>query len=169
MWELHNSYLISLSALVRKEIQDETDRITGKTKQISPVPIQLSIYSPNGTVFSWYFIFHWNILHISCSDITLCSFTVVNLTLIDLPGLTKVAVGMYVDCFVHWILHYSSLLNVIMKCYWFYRGTAWEHCPRNWEYGPFLCWEGNIRSSICWVKYSLRWSEEDILKSDFIL
>ncbi|CAL9138463.1 unnamed protein product [Musa acuminata var. zebrina] len=51
-------------ALVRKEIQDETDRLTGKTKQISPVPIHLSIYSP----------------------------FVVNLTLIDLPGLTKVAV-----------------------------------------------------------------------------
>ncbi|VFQ66311.1 unnamed protein product [Cuscuta campestris] len=51
-------------AMVRKEIQDETDRITGKTKQISNVPIHLSIYSPN----------------------------VVNLTLIDLPGLTKVAV-----------------------------------------------------------------------------
>ncbi|OMO77162.1 hypothetical protein CCACVL1_15181 [Corchorus capsularis] len=51
-------------AMVRKEIQDETDRITGKSKQISPVPIHLSIYSPN----------------------------VVNLTLIDLPGLTKVAV-----------------------------------------------------------------------------
>ncbi|XP_030963742.1 dynamin-related protein 1E-like [Quercus lobata] len=51
-------------ALVRKEIQDESDRITGKTKMISPVPIHLSIYSPN----------------------------VVNLTLIDLPGLTKVAV-----------------------------------------------------------------------------
>ncbi|XP_074263125.1 phragmoplastin DRP1E-like [Silene latifolia] len=51
-------------SLVRKEIQDETDRVTGKTKQISPVPIHLSIYSPN----------------------------VVNLTLIDLPGLTKVAV-----------------------------------------------------------------------------
>ncbi|XP_075102300.1 phragmoplastin DRP1E [Nicotiana tabacum] len=50
--------------LVRREIQDETDRVTGKTKQISPVPIHLSIYSPN----------------------------VVNLTLIDLPGLTKVAV-----------------------------------------------------------------------------
>ncbi|OAY49476.1 phragmoplastin DRP1E isoform X1 [Manihot esculenta] len=50
--------------LVRQEIQDETDRLTGKTKQISPVPIHLSIYSPN----------------------------VVNLTLIDLPGLTKVAV-----------------------------------------------------------------------------
>ncbi|KAK8542293.1 hypothetical protein V6N13_137132 [Hibiscus sabdariffa] len=49
---------------VRHEIQEETDRITGRTKQISPVPIHLSIYSPN----------------------------VVNLTLIDLPGLTKVAV-----------------------------------------------------------------------------
>ncbi|CAL9149437.1 unnamed protein product [Musa hybrid cultivar] len=51
-------------ALVRKEISDETDRETGRSKQISPVPIHLSIYSPN----------------------------VVNLTLIDLPGLTKVAV-----------------------------------------------------------------------------
>ncbi|KAK8657423.1 hypothetical protein V6N13_035664 [Hibiscus sabdariffa] len=51
-------------AAVRKEISDETDRITGKTKQISNVPIHLSIYSPH----------------------------VVNLTLIDLPGLTKVAV-----------------------------------------------------------------------------
>ncbi|KAJ6988241.1 hypothetical protein NC653_021236 [Populus alba x Populus x berolinensis] len=36
------------SASVRKEIADETDRITGKTKQISNVPIHLSIYSPNG-------------------------------------------------------------------------------------------------------------------------
>lgn len=51
-------------AAVRKEIADETDRITGKSKQISNVPIHLSVYSPN----------------------------VVNLTLIDLPGLTKVAV-----------------------------------------------------------------------------
>ncbi|KAM0944619.1 putative dynamin stalk domain, dynamin, GTPase region, GTPase effector domain, Dynamin superfamily [Dioscorea sansibarensis] len=51
-------------AAVRKEISDETDRATGRTKQISSVPIHLSIYSPN----------------------------VVNLTLIDLPGLTKVAV-----------------------------------------------------------------------------
>ncbi|GAB2230317.1 hypothetical protein Droror1_Dr00014578 [Drosera rotundifolia] len=51
-------------SLIRREIQDETDRLTGKSKQISTVPIQLSIYSPN----------------------------VVNLTMIDLPGLTKVAV-----------------------------------------------------------------------------
>ena len=35
-------------ASVRKEIQDETDRITGKTKHISNIPIHLSIYSPNG-------------------------------------------------------------------------------------------------------------------------
>ncbi|XP_027335167.1 dynamin-related protein 1E-like isoform X3 [Abrus precatorius] len=34
-------------SMVRKEIQDETDRMTGKSKQISPVPIHLSIYSPN--------------------------------------------------------------------------------------------------------------------------
>ncbi|KAG5010292.1 hypothetical protein JHK87_018807 [Glycine soja] len=34
-------------AAVRQEISDETDRITGKTKAISNVPIQLSIYSPN--------------------------------------------------------------------------------------------------------------------------
>ncbi|CAI9764880.1 unnamed protein product [Fraxinus pennsylvanica] len=51
-------------AAVRKEISDETDRETGRSKAISIVPIYLSIYSPN----------------------------VVNLTLIDLPGLTKVAV-----------------------------------------------------------------------------
>ncbi|KAI3743977.1 hypothetical protein L1987_57049 [Smallanthus sonchifolius] len=51
-------------AAVRKEIADETDRETGRTKQISSIPIYLSIYSTN----------------------------VVNLTLIDLPGLTKIAV-----------------------------------------------------------------------------
>lgn len=51
-------------SMVRKEIQDETDRMTGRSKQISPVPIHLRIHSPN----------------------------VVNLTLIDLPGLTRVAV-----------------------------------------------------------------------------
>ncbi|KAF5733513.1 DYNAMIN-like 1B isoform 1 [Tripterygium wilfordii] len=51
-------------AAVRKEISDETDRETGRSKQISSVPIHLSIFSPN----------------------------VVNLTLVDLPGLTKVAV-----------------------------------------------------------------------------
>ncbi|KAL8544021.1 hypothetical protein ACS0TY_004534 [Phlomoides rotata] len=57
------------SGAVRKEISDETDRETGRTKGVSTVPIYLSIYSPN----------------------------VVNLTLIDLPGLTKVAVGLMED------------------------------------------------------------------------
>ncbi|KAK0136667.1 Dynamin-2 [Merluccius polli] len=50
---------------VRTEIEAETDRITGSNKGISPVPINLCVYSPN----------------------------VLNLTLIDLPGMTKVAVG----------------------------------------------------------------------------
>ncbi|CAK9172640.1 unnamed protein product [Ilex paraguariensis] len=58
------SLWFSYQAMVRSEIQAETDRVTGRTKQISSLPINLSIYSPN----------------------------VVNLTLIDLPGLTKVAV-----------------------------------------------------------------------------
>ncbi|XP_069121087.1 dynamin-1-like isoform X3 [Argopecten irradians] len=51
--------------LVRKEIEAETDRMTGSNKGISNVPINLRVYSPN----------------------------VLNLTLIDLPGMTKVAVG----------------------------------------------------------------------------
>jgi replication fork clamp-binding protein CrfC len=50
---------------VRKEIEDETDRLTGSKKGISSTPINLRIYSPN----------------------------VLNLTLIDLPGITKVPVG----------------------------------------------------------------------------
>ncbi|VEL30192.1 unnamed protein product [Protopolystoma xenopodis] len=52
-------------AEVRKEIETETDRITGTNKGISNIPINLRVYSPN----------------------------VLNLTLIDLPGLTKVPVG----------------------------------------------------------------------------
>lgn len=44
-----------MTAAVRKEIQDETDRETGRTKQISSVPIHLSIYSPNGKIRMWKF------------------------------------------------------------------------------------------------------------------
>ena len=33
---------------VRKEIEDETDRITGNNKGISAVPINLRVYSPHG-------------------------------------------------------------------------------------------------------------------------
>ncbi|KAA0201339.1 hypothetical protein HAZT_HAZT000538 [Hyalella azteca] len=50
---------------IRKEIEDDTDRITGNNKGISNLPINLRVYSPN----------------------------VLNLTLIDLPGLTKVPIG----------------------------------------------------------------------------
>ncbi|XP_071801870.1 dynamin-1-like isoform X4 [Asterias amurensis] len=50
---------------IRKEIEAETDRITGSNKGISAVPINLRVYSPH----------------------------VLNLTLIDLPGMTKVPVG----------------------------------------------------------------------------
>ncbi|KAK7094463.1 dynamin-1-like isoform X9 [Littorina saxatilis] len=51
--------------MVRKEIEDETDRATGGNKGISNIPINLRVYSPH----------------------------VLNLTLIDLPGMTKVPVG----------------------------------------------------------------------------
>jgi GTP-binding protein EngB required for normal cell division len=49
--------------LIRKEIEDETDRICGSNKGVCDAPINLKVYSPN----------------------------VLNLTLVDLPGLTKVA------------------------------------------------------------------------------
>lgn len=38
------------AAAVRQEISDETDRETGRSKQISSVPIHLSIFSPNGEI-----------------------------------------------------------------------------------------------------------------------
>ncbi|XP_054271616.1 dynamin isoform X5 [Macrosteles quadrilineatus] len=50
---------------VRKEIEAETDRVTGSNKGISNIPINLRVYSPN----------------------------VLNLTLVDLPGMTKVPIG----------------------------------------------------------------------------
>ncbi|XP_041032950.1 dynamin-3 isoform X9 [Carcharodon carcharias] len=50
---------------VRQEIEAETDRVTGSNKGISSIPINLRVHSPH----------------------------VLNLTLIDLPGITKVPVG----------------------------------------------------------------------------
>jgi len=52
-------------AAIMKEIEDETDRVTGSNKGISNLPINLRVHSPH----------------------------VLNITLIDLPGLTKIAVG----------------------------------------------------------------------------
>lgn len=50
---------------IRSEIENETDRMAGNNKGICPEPINLKIYSTK----------------------------VVNLTLVDLPGITKVPVG----------------------------------------------------------------------------
>ncbi|XP_027240806.2 dynamin-1-like protein isoform X8 [Cricetulus griseus] len=50
---------------IRQEIENETERISGTNKGVSPEPIHLKVFSPN----------------------------VVNLTLVDLPGMTKVPVG----------------------------------------------------------------------------
>ncbi|KAM9229615.1 dynamin-1-like protein isoform 8-T8 [Trichechus inunguis] len=50
---------------IRQEIENETERISGNNKGVSPEPIHLKIFSPH----------------------------VVNLTLVDLPGMTKVPVG----------------------------------------------------------------------------
>lgn len=50
---------------IRREIEAETERTTGSNKGISPIPINLRIHSPQ----------------------------VLNLTLIDLPGMTRVPVG----------------------------------------------------------------------------
>ncbi|XP_054708180.1 dynamin-1-like protein [Uloborus diversus] len=50
---------------IRTEIENETERMSGSNKGICPEPINLKIYSPH----------------------------VVNLTLVDLPGITKVPVG----------------------------------------------------------------------------
>jgi len=35
---------------VRKEIEDETDRVSGANKGISTLPINLRVYSPNGSI-----------------------------------------------------------------------------------------------------------------------
>lgn len=34
---------------IRLEIEAETDRVTGSNKNISAIPINLRVYSPNGT------------------------------------------------------------------------------------------------------------------------
>ncbi|GMR48231.1 hypothetical protein PMAYCL1PPCAC_18426, partial [Pristionchus mayeri] len=61
----HTKTVFTDFTLVRKEIEDETDRLTGGNKGISGVPIVLKIFSDK----------------------------VVNLSLVDLPGITKVPVG----------------------------------------------------------------------------
>lgn len=59
---LHTDRRFTDFAEIRKEIEAETFRVAGQNKGISKLPISLRIYSPN----------------------------VLDLTLVDLPGLTKV-------------------------------------------------------------------------------
>ncbi len=58
LWRVYD--VCSCAAAVRREISDETDRITGRTRQISPVPIHLSVYSSNGglnvALLKWYLL-----------------------------------------------------------------------------------------------------------------
>lgn len=82
---------------VRQEIEAETDRITGANKGISPVPINLRVYSPHGESED----------NLKMENPALCLLSgkthlllllylsplVLNLTLVDLPGMTKVPVG----------------------------------------------------------------------------
>ncbi|PAV70391.1 hypothetical protein WR25_06429 isoform C [Diploscapter pachys] len=65
MFEHTGSKVFEDFALVRKEIEHETERVTGINKGISPMPISLKIFSHR----------------------------VVSLSLVDLPGITKVPVG----------------------------------------------------------------------------
>lgn len=60
-------------AEIRKEIENETFRVAGQNKGVSKLPIHLKIYSPN----------------------------VLNLTLVDLPGLTKVGQKRFICCPSH--------------------------------------------------------------------
>ncbi|WFD19668.1 dynamin GTPase [Malassezia caprae] len=62
---LHMDRRFSDFSAIRQEIENETFRVAGQNKGISKQPIHLKIYSPN----------------------------VINLTLVDLPGLTKIPVG----------------------------------------------------------------------------
>jgi dynamin 1-like protein len=69
-------------AEIRKEIEKETERLTGKNKGISNVSINLKIFSP----------------------------FVLNLTLVDLPGITKVPTG------VKFVFFYNCLHVCKFSC-----------------------------------------------------
>ena len=40
---------------VRREIEEETDRVAGTAKSISNKPINMKLYSPNGTLFETFY------------------------------------------------------------------------------------------------------------------
>ncbi|KAG5666514.1 hypothetical protein PVAND_014535 [Polypedilum vanderplanki] len=61
----HSTQIFKDFTMIQKEIEDETERVVGKQKAVSNIPIVLKVFSPH----------------------------VLNLTLIDLPGITKVPIG----------------------------------------------------------------------------
>lgn len=71
-------------AEIRREIENETFRVAGQNKGVSKLPIHLKIYSPN----------------------------VLNLTLVDLPGLTKVSTQLAARNFLFSPIAFRSLLEI---------------------------------------------------------
>jgi len=65
---------------IRKEIENETARVAGTNKGVSRAPIRLRIYSPK----------------------------VLNLTLVDLPGITKV-LFIYFNLFYFNLFYFKSI------------------------------------------------------------
>ncbi|PIC33355.1 hypothetical protein B9Z55_013365 [Caenorhabditis nigoni] len=93
MFEHTGSKVFTDFDAVRKEIEDETDRVTGVNKGISLLPISLKIYSHR----------------------------VVSLSLVDLPGITKIPVGdqpanieeQIRDMILHYISNPSSIILAV--------------------------------------------------------
>lgn len=94
------------------------------------------------------------VVYVCCdTDAWACfPYPVVNLTLIDLPGLTKIAVGifslpfLFVFGFICWH-EIHLILNADFLC----RGTIWKYCRRHWKHGAALRWEGNVNFSFTFV------------------
>ena len=71
-------------AEIKKEIENETLRVAGGNKGISRLPIHLSSWVSSKTGAQFLTCDHQTEIH---------SPNVLNLTLVDLPGLTKIPVG----------------------------------------------------------------------------
>ena len=85
---------------------------------------------------------------------------VVNLTLIYLPGLTKVVVGM-LQCFFfifhfkfHHCPHFQAYIQLLIKMVILFRGVAWDYCRRHWRNGSYMHWEG--KEDVHWKYYFLQ-------------
>ena len=101
-WYLVDNYSCILAAAVRKEIADETDRETGRSKQISSVPIHLSIFSPHGKMQTLAgYIVAVTLSHLNCSLPRDCC-------------LLQRIYGFPLAC---WLCHRLDSHNVFESCY----------------------------------------------------